>query len=45
VRCSGAVGLLRKRDTVTVEARLERSAGGAGLLNVQSMLAKVVPYP
>ena len=45
VRCSGAVGLLRKRDTVTVEARLERTAGGAGLLNVQAMLAKVVPYP
>jgi hypothetical protein len=45
VSCSGAMDLLRKRDSVTLEARFERTAGGAGLLNVLEVLTKVANYP
>jgi hypothetical protein len=41
VTCSGAMDLLRQRDTVTLEARFEQTAAGAGLLHVVSMLGKV----
>jgi hypothetical protein len=43
VSCSGAMDLLRKRDSVTLEARFERTAAGGGLLNVVSVLGKVAP--
>ncbi|HEY6085569.1 MAG TPA: hypothetical protein VIU63_09250 [Nitrospira sp.] len=43
--CSGAMDLLRNRDRVTVDARFEWVPGKAGMLNVQSELAKVAPYP
>lgn len=41
VSCSGAMDVLRKRDRVTLDARFERTAEGAGLLNVVEVLAKV----
>ena len=43
--CSGAMDLLRKRDSVTLEARFERKAGGAGQLNVLEVVSKVANYP
>ena len=45
VSCSGAMDLLRKRDRVTLEARFERKAGGAGILNVLEVLTKVASLP
>lgn len=45
VRCSGAMDILRKRDNVTMEARLERTAQGSGRLNVQSVISKTTAYP
>jgi hypothetical protein len=44
VGCSGAMDLLRKRDSVTLEARFERK-GGRALLNVVSVLSKMANYP
>ena len=44
VSCSGAFDVLRKRDRVTMDARFERTAEGAGLLNVVEVLAKVSSY-
>ena len=41
VSCSGAMDVLRKRDRVTLDARFERTAEGAGLLNVVEVLAKI----
>ena len=43
--CSGAMDLLRNRDRVTLEASFEWAPGKSGMLHVQSVLAKVTPYP
>jgi hypothetical protein len=41
VKCSVVMNILRQRDGVTLQARFERTAAGAGLLNVVSVLAIV----
>ena len=44
VNCSGAFDVLRRRDRVTLDARFERTAEGAGLLKVVEVLAKVSSF-
>ncbi|HEU4683288.1 MAG TPA: hypothetical protein VFS39_02135 [Nitrospira sp.] len=43
--CSGAMDLIRNRDRVTIEARFEWAPGKAALLNVQTVVGKMAPYP
>ncbi len=41
--CAGAKTTLRNRDRVTIEARFDWGPGQSGILQVQSVLAKVAP--
>lgn len=43
--CAGAMDLLRNRDRVTLEARLDWAPGKTSTLTVQSVLSKITPYP
>ena len=41
--CQGAGNVVRDRDVVTVEARVELTASNSGMLKVQSIVSKVAP--
>ena len=43
--CSGAIDLLRIRDTVTLEGYFEESHTGGGVLNVETVISKTTASP